>query len=249
MDYEEFLREISKIKAMDYVPSHRTKDTGIGKTLEDLLGLKENNIQGPDFSNYELKASRKGSQSMITLFTKKLEPDSGEKLWQTYGYRHGKAVPTKFKQATLPTAVKENDVVTPQEKELHTTVLAQHVNSMGFTLLVSRDRITIKNPRNVECFYSTAILKETLEKKYANMIHVLADHKRVQSQEHFWYNEAYLHSGFKFETFMKLVTEGKIKVDIRIGHYPNGKPHDHGTGLRILPAYLPLCFDATKKIL
>jgi hypothetical protein len=249
MDYEEFLQKINKIKAMGYVPSHRKKDTGIGKTLEDLLELKENNIQGPDFSNYELKASRKGSQSMITLFTKKLEPDSGEKLWQTYGYRQRKVASGKFEQTTLHGVKTGNHVIPPKEKELHTTVFAQNVNSMGFTLVVSKDRITVKNDKNVECFYSTSILRETLGKKYANMVHVLADHKRVQSQEHFWYNEAYLHSGFKFETFMKLVAEGKIKVDIRIGHYPNGKPHDHGTGLRISPAYLALCFDSTSKIL
>ena len=30
-----------------------------------------------------------------------------------------------------------------------------------------------------------------------------------------------------------LLQEGKIKVDIRIGQYPDGKTHDHGTGFRI----------------
>jgi len=249
MDYSEFLKKLTKIQEMGYIESMRAGDTGIGKTLEELLGLRENNIQGPDFSTYELKASRKGSQSMITLFTKKLEPDSGEKLWQTYGYKQRKAAPTKFKQEALFETEKENNVVLPKEKELHTTVVAQDTNSIGFTLSVSRDRIIIKNPGNIECFYSTSVLRETLAKKYANMIHVLADHKRVQGKEQFWFNEAYLHSGFKFETFMQLVTEGKIKIDIRIGHYPNGRPHDHGTGLRILPAHLSRCFDSTQKIL
>ena len=43
MDYQEFLIKIAKIKEMKYMPSHRVGDTGIGKTLEDLLGITENN--------------------------------------------------------------------------------------------------------------------------------------------------------------------------------------------------------------
>ena len=35
------LRGIEKLK---FVPTHRGGDTGIGKTLEDLLKIKENNI-------------------------------------------------------------------------------------------------------------------------------------------------------------------------------------------------------------
>jgi len=32
-------------------------------------------------------------------------------------------------------------------------------------------------------------------------------------------------------------------VDIRIGQYPDGRPHDHGTGFRVLPDKLDLCFS------
>jgi hypothetical protein len=78
---------------------------------------------------------------------------------------------------------------------------------------------------------------------------VLADHKIENGREHFWFNEAYLLDGFGFERFSELVREGKLKVDIRIGHYPNGRLHDHGTGFRILPKYLPQCFGTIERIL
>lgn len=249
MEYSEFLRKIHQIKLMNYVKSHREGPTGIGKTLEDLLGLKENNIQGPDFSNYELKASRKGSNSMITLFTKKLEPDSGEKLWETYGGRGKKDISSKFKQTMLAGSEEDNEFIPPSERRLHSTVITQAENPDSFILEVDENRITIKNKKNVECYYSNSILKETLEKKYASLIHVLADHKKEQGQEYFWYNEAYLYSGFDFTTFMRVVREGRIKVDIRIGHYPDGRVHDHGTGLRISPIHLPECFQSKSKIL
>ena len=47
---------------------------GIGKTLEDLLGIKENNFPGPDGITTELKSARKNSKSMLTLFTKSPDP-------------------------------------------------------------------------------------------------------------------------------------------------------------------------------
>jgi hypothetical protein len=44
MEYLEFQRRIAQIKGMGYVQSHRKGDTGVGKTLEDLLGITENNL-------------------------------------------------------------------------------------------------------------------------------------------------------------------------------------------------------------
>ncbi|HOV22324.1 MAG TPA: hypothetical protein PLW95_06570 [bacterium] len=38
-------------------------------------------------------------------------------------------------------------------------------------------------------------------------------------------------------------------VDIRIGQYSNGKKHDHGTGFRVLPSKLDLCFKHREKVL
>ena len=61
MNYNEFVERIKQIKDMGFVESNRSGDTGIGKTLEDLLGISENNIAGPDFDIYELKSGRKDS--------------------------------------------------------------------------------------------------------------------------------------------------------------------------------------------
>lgn len=70
LNIEEFIIRFKKIKEMGWVKTHRSGTTGIGKTLEDLLGVKENNIQGPDFGIYELKSKRINAQSMLTLITK-----------------------------------------------------------------------------------------------------------------------------------------------------------------------------------
>ena len=47
----DFVQEFSKICDMGWITTHRAGPTGIGKTLEDLLGIQENNIDGPDFGD------------------------------------------------------------------------------------------------------------------------------------------------------------------------------------------------------
>ena len=52
-----------------------------------------------------------------------------------------------------------------------------------------------------------------------------------------------------FDNFMKLLEEKKILVDIRIGQYSDGRTHDHGTGFRVLPNKLDLCFLNRERII
>jgi len=68
--YPELIEKLKEIKEMGYIKTHRAGTTGIGKTLEDLLGIKENNIPGPNAAMIELKSARKNVSSMLTLFTK-----------------------------------------------------------------------------------------------------------------------------------------------------------------------------------
>jgi hypothetical protein len=66
----DFIREFTVIKEMGWIQTHRSGPTGVGKTLEDLLGIPENNLDQPDFGDYELKSCRIDSQSMLTMFTR-----------------------------------------------------------------------------------------------------------------------------------------------------------------------------------
>jgi len=69
MTINQFRLRFDKIRQMGWVPSKRRGPTGVGHTLEQLLGLKENNVALPDLGKVELKAHRVNSPSMITLFT------------------------------------------------------------------------------------------------------------------------------------------------------------------------------------
>jgi len=81
------------------------------------------------------------------------------------------------------------------------------------------------------------------------LLYVKADCRGSGVDEQFWYNEAWLLSGFDFDNFLRQLQEGAILVDIRIGEYPDGRPHNHGTGFRVLPDKLDLCFEKRLRIM
>ncbi len=98
-------------------------------------------------------------------------------------------------------------------------------------------------------YWDRTTLRQRFESKYPGLLYVKAESKGKGLGEEFWFNEAWFLWGFSFRRFVALLKQGVIKVDVRIGQYPSGKPHDHGTGFRVLPGKLDLCFEHRKKII
>lgn len=137
---------------------------------------------------------------------------------------------------------------------MHTTVSTKGFNILkgkpGFKIVIKNDKINLVTIRNeIIGYWDKKTLKESFERKIPNLLYVKADSRGRNSNEEFWFNEAWLLSGFNFRNFVKLLKEGTILVDIRIGQYPDGRVHDHGTGFRVLPVKLDLCFKNREKIL
>ena len=232
--FDEFLNDLKLIKEKGYIKTHRSGNTGIGKTLEDLLGIEENNIPTPNCKIAELKSARKSASSMLTLFTKSpLPPRANSDLLQKYGY------PSK----------RGNN-----RKELHTTVNALEFNQLkgeiGFKIDTNGDRINLISVNNeILGYWDREMLKISFEKKLPALLYVKAESKGSGENEEFWFNEVWFLSGFDFNNFIKLLKDGTIKVDIRIGQYPDGRTHDHGTGFRVFPDKLELCFSNRDRLI
>ena len=237
---EDFTREFRSVCDMGWIKTHRSGPTGIGKTLEDLLGIPENNIDGPDFGDYELKSCRLNSNSMLTMFTRAPIPrKSNTTLRLKYGYASG---------------AYGND-----EKVLHATLAANRftlIANAGHQLKIccKDDGIYIESELGVEnILWSRETLKKCFEKKYKNkFVYAKAQSRGDGVDEEFKFVEAYEVSGFDYDSFVKLLEAGKIYVDLRIGQYHEGKnkgkTHDHGTGFRIKEIDQPLLFKINKKI-
>lgn len=233
-DYDELVKELKDIKTKGFVKTHRIGNTGIGKTLEDLLGVEENNIPGPDAEMIELKSARKKATSMLTLFTKSpLPPKANSILLKRFGYESKRG---------------------NHKKELHTTVSTISYNQLrgrtGFKVDIEDDRIVLVDSEgNGLGYWDKDTLKTSFERKLPRLLYVKADSRGKGLDEEFWFDEAWLLCGFDFVSLLKLLKEGVILIDIRIGQYPDGKPHDHGTGFRVFPDKLELCFKERKRII
>jgi len=234
LEYNQVVERLKEINSMKFVKTHRKGKTGIGKTIEDLIGIKENNIAGPDAQMMEIKSARKNSPSMLTLFTKSPLPEGvNSVLLQNFGY-------------TTPKS--------RGKKELHSTVNAKTFNNLkgknGLKANVKEDRIELITPDlKAWAYWDKQTLKDCFERKLPRLMYIKAEHRGSGSNEEFWFNEAWLLSEFDFENLIKLLKEGVILIDIRIGQYPDGRPHDHGTGFRVLPDKLELCFAERKRII
>lgn len=51
---EKFSEALKAIKKKGYISSHRSGDTGVGKTLEDELGIEENSVQAADLGTVDI---------------------------------------------------------------------------------------------------------------------------------------------------------------------------------------------------
>jgi len=236
--FDEIIEDLKKIKERGYHKTIRSGNTGVGATLEHLLQIPENNIAGPNGYQTELKSRRMKSSGMITLFTKSPSPPRiNAKLLKYYGYP---------------------DEDQPGKSILHTTIYSKKFNTIhgkeSFRVNLLPDKIEIihKNPvTSIPVPYWTRQSLETaFLKKYPRwLLLVIAESRGHGKNEEFWFNKAYQLSGFSFQNFLNLLENNTIYVDIRIGMYPNGNPHDHGTGFRIRHDNLDQCFSSRKRML
>lgn len=233
--YSELVDQLPELKERGYIKTHKAGDTGIGKTLEDLLGIDENNFAGPNGHNTELKSGRKDSNSMLTLFTKSPLPARiNRQLVETFGRPTDKG-----------------------KKVLHSTINAVSRNTLfgkpGFKIIIQRSRIEINHEKYGDLptpYWNNINLKSAFNRKYPQyLLYVKADFRGRGVNEEFHYNAAWLMSGFNFKRFIELLMSGQIRIDIRLGQYPDGKLHDHGTAFRVKPNDLELCFSKRERIL
>lgn len=237
----DFKQEFKKIIDMGWITTHRSGSTGIGKTLEDLLGIPENNLNGPDFGDYELKSCRINSNSMLTIFTKTPQPSGAiTKLRLNFGY--------------------SSDAYENHEKVLHATLSANCLTPIADTprslkVSCSNTKISIIDENGIEqAYWTKETLKHAFERKYpSKLIYVKAYSHGSAQNEQFKFAEAYELSGFNYPAFISLLEQGKIYVDLRIGQYHggarDGRTHDHGTAFRIKEEDQALLFTVANKII
>lgn len=242
----ELLRDkLAEIKLMGWVKNKRPGNAGgVGNTLEDLLNVAENNLQLPDFGDWELKSQRAKTGSLLTLFHSEPLPRKArivpKILLPMYGWPHQEA------GTTYPS----------NEKSFRQTINATTVSDRGFTVNIDRNsqcifisfdfskidnrhaawREFVRNGVGIgdiqpNPYWKFEDISKKLSAKLNNLMYVQADTKRVHGEEFFKYNKMEAYVDPTLERFLSLVEEGEIYIDFdaRTGH-------NHGTKFRIKPA-------------
>jgi hypothetical protein len=180
------LQILGQYKAIGYIPTHRSGPTGIGKTLEDILGIKENNVDVSNTTFAEIKSARKGSKSMLTLFTKAPNPNhANSKILDRFGYVSSKS---------------------QGEKVIHTTTWANKYNTImgkiGFKVIVLPEKVSLISSASEELgYWDESTLRSCFEKKLHHVLYIRADRIGQGKTEQFLFNEAWMLTGFNYEDF------------------------------------------------
>ena len=227
-----FKVKLKMISEKEFVQSMRKGDTGIGYTLESLLGIKENNVPLADLGDTELKAYRKDSTSMLTLFTCEPKPAGGERdrmLLNEFGY------PSEKKN---------------RARELYCTVNASRFNNQSLKLCVEQNVIRVtSSKKNIDVYWDFEALSDRFDKKIQKLIVVEAEAMLEDDQERFHFSDAYLLEGFNFKSFCKLVESDAVTIDFRMHLRSKGTVRNHGTAFRVHKRRLMDCYQTREKLL
>ena len=231
-DLKQKLKEISE---KEFIKSHRSNNTGIGKTLEDEMGISENNLPEHDFTIgktlIELKAQRIEAGTPVTLSTK-------EPIWKI----------NKFE------VIRKTGYLDKHGRQALKIILSTRgYNPKGYKLEIRgffRKRIAIVHHKLGEvCFFDYEKLMDIIRTKLGeNVLVVLADVKKKGSNEYFHYREAFYLSGFKSQEFKRMIKDGRIIWEFRLHLKSDTAIRDHGSGFRTVRKNLSGLYQKEIKL-
>lgn len=222
----DFSKRFEKIKEMGFVPSLRRGPTGIGYTLETLLGIEENNDASPDIEGAELKAHRVNSQNLITLFT------FNNKAW---------------KMPPLEAVKKYGSLDRDGRQGLYYT-MSLKPNSAGLFLFIEKNSISVRHISGtvvVEWFLED--LTSRFMQKLPSLILVTAFTELRDGKEYFHFQRAQLMKDTTPDLLRNQFESENILVDLRL-HDKGTMARNHGTGFRVYENNLPQLFRMVKDL-
>jgi len=239
---DSLIDELKKIRAMGWIPNARPGNVGgIGNTLEDLLGIEENNLPIPNASEWELKCHRRGSTSLITLFHSEPSPRAlslvPKFLLPKYGWKHElagiKYPPDEMSFRQTIHGLKRSDrgfmiKIDNSERKVVVSFDSSKVDKRHGEWLGSVNSRAGLGELNPQPYWGFDDLKHKAGTKLLNTFFVEADVMRMNKVEYYKYERILILQGFSFENFLKTLLEGNLLVDFdaRTGH-------NHGTKFRL----------------
>ena len=218
----------------DFIPSIRSGDTGIGATLEDLLGIKSNSRKTPDYKGIEIKASRQDpkktvSKNRVNLFSQvpdwEISPiDKAIKVLKKYGY------------------VKDGRL------QLYCTLDARKANSQNLMLSIDENAQLLKSIEKHDLletpvmFWALSKLKERLAEKHPESFWIKAEAKIISGREYFRYYKVVHTTKPILSNLDYLLADGTVSLDLTMSQKSDIGVRDHGYLFKIWPEDLNSLF-------
>lgn len=254
---ESLLQALQDIRDQGWILSRRNRSHAgaVGNTLEDLLGIQENNLAIPNAAEWELKAQRKHSNSLITLFH--MEPSPRKLkfvpniLLKKYGWKHDKAGVKysekclSFRQTLNAAGVSDRGFsihIDDQERRIivifNPTLVAEHHTEWLNKILLNKDINFEYSP-----YWGFDDLCHKAGTKLHNCILVQAESKIEDAKEYFLFRDILILKRFCPEKFIIAIKKGNVYIDFdaRTGH-------NHGTKFRIRARQIHELYEDCQSI-
>ena len=242
---------------MGWVPNARPGNAGgVGNTLEDLLGIEENNLPLPNAAEWELKSRRATTSSLTTLFHMEPSPRAfkfvPQILLPQYGWPHKEAgIKYPVDEMSFRQTIHGNSrsdrgfivIVDRINRKVWVSFDATAVHQRHAEWLASVERRVGLSELNPEPYWGFDDLFHKAGTKLHNSFYVVAEVKRKQGEEFFHYTRILLLEELGQDKFFAAFERGDILVDFdaRTGH-------NHGTKFRVRQDKLPTLYNKSIEI-
>ncbi len=255
---QSLMAKLKQIAAMGWVPNARKGNQGgIGNTLEDLLGIRENNLPIPNASEWELKTQRINSSSLTTLFHTEPSPRAirfvPQILLPKYGWVHqenGKKYPEgemSFRQTIHGKSRSDRGfmvIIDRKEKRILVSFDAKTVSNRHKVWLESVKKRVGLGELTPQPYWGFDDLEHKAGTKLLNTFYVQAEVKTERKKEFYKYSKVMMLQKFSFDGFLKALEQAEILVD-----FDARSGHNHGTKFRMRQLALPKSYEKSSVII
>lgn len=255
---QSLIEKLKEIANMGWIPNGRVGNHGgIGNTLEDLLGIQENNLPIPNAAEWELKAQCLDSSSLTTLFHMEPSPRAirfvPQVLLPKYGWAHkedGKKYANgekSFRQTIHGLSRSDRGFMVKIDRQERKVLISFDSGAVDIRhkdwLESVKKRIGL-GELDPQPYWGFDDLEHKAGTKLLNAFYVQAEIKKEDGKEFYKYSKVMMLQKFSFEGFLKALEEGVVLVDFdaRTGH-------NHGTKFRMRQNALPLLYEKSTTIL
>ena len=248
------IKELKSIAEKGWIENARDKNHGgIGNTLEDLLGITENNLPIPNAAEWELKSQRIKTTSLTTLFHIEPSPRAVKFVPQIlllkYGWGHQEAGKKyskdemSFRQTIHGLYPSDRGFQVKIDRSNYKVLISfdssKVADKHGEWLKLVEKRIGL-GQLEPQPYWGFDDLSNKAGTKLLNCFYVQAEVKKEGDKEFYKYNKVTMLQKFNFDGFLNQIEQGNILVDFdaRTGH-------NHGTKFRMRQNCLQ---DLYKKI-